>query len=71
MPETISNFLLQCPIYTPIRSRFLNKYIQKYSELDGIQILQNILCIGDIEQMNDLYCYIGNALKIRSFIINE
>lgn len=69
--ESMSHFLLYCPIYTPSRNKFLKEYIPCNPALDETQALQNILCINSTKQLNDVYNFTCNALKIRSFIINE
>lgn len=69
--ENISHFLFRCPLYNSIRSFFLAKYINYNVGDDGKTNLINILTKIDEQKLKNIYGYVVNALKIRSFIINE
>uniref|UniRef100_A0A1Y1N802 Reverse transcriptase domain-containing protein n=1 Tax=Photinus pyralis TaxID=7054 RepID=A0A1Y1N802_PHOPY len=66
--ENLIHFLFKCPIYQPIRVVYLKKYcIDEDDESNICHLLQ----VKDAAQLNCVYNYILNALRIRSFCLNE
>lgn len=63
--ETIAHILTECPMYNDPRNIFLGTYIR---ERNSIEI---ILRTRDVKQMFKLHSFIREAMKIRSFIIND
>lgn len=65
--EDIYHFLVECPIYNPVRHTFLDKYLNDAKPQNFLQLLSP----PNIEKLNNIFCYIIQALKIRSFIMQE
>ena len=66
--ESLFHFLVRCPIYNCIRAQFLPEI---YSFTTNINFEQLLLVANTLIKVNNLYYYVLNALKLRSFIINE
>lgn len=65
-PEDLFHILISCPMYSAIR-KF---YLPHYSKSDHNNYFY-ILNPQNAKQVKSLYCYIQEAMKIRSFIIND
>lgn len=65
IPETLQHFIVDCPLYKPVRDRFL-------PELSGTsQNVVILLKLGNRVKVNSIFYYVEAALKIRSFNRNE
>uniref|UniRef100_T1HZZ1 Reverse transcriptase zinc-binding domain-containing protein n=1 Tax=Rhodnius prolixus TaxID=13249 RepID=T1HZZ1_RHOPR len=67
--ETLEHFLIHCPLYSPIRNHYLERYVTG-SVNDG-QGLVSLLTVASEKQLDHLYYYVTGALKLRAFVINE
>ena len=59
--ETIEHFIMQCPIYSEIRNKYLNN--------NSYNSLADILKTENKQVIKNLYYFVIKAIKIRSFLI--
>lgn len=66
--EDLYHFLIECPMYAEIRNFYLKKisYKPKKSNYEKLLKIKN----SDLKKINDMYNYIVNSIRIRSFKIN-
>lgn len=71
--EDLQHLLLKCPIYTPLREKYLKTHLlrENASEISDFELVKVMLNTSNIEYINDLFYFAINALQVRSFIINE
>lgn len=70
--ETLSHLLIHCPIYKPIRNKFIRKYLTRNMNGDesNLENLESLTIIDNFINLSDIFYFVINALQIRSFIIN-
>lgn len=68
-PDSLIHFLFDCPVYQVLRTYYLEKYIDSLSPPQ--HQYQTLLSIGSKLQMCDVYNYVSEAVKIKSFLMNE
>ncbi|KAF6200241.1 hypothetical protein GE061_006544 [Apolygus lucorum] len=67
-PETLSHFLLVCPLYSPYRSFYLGRYILNRQGEAAESVLSSLLETGDDRRkIGDLYQYTLRSLMLRAF----
>ena len=65
--ETITHFILKCPIYNCFRQKFLSGLIT----LDNDDLnLEKIVNENDVRVMKNVFYYIVSVLRTRAFIMN-
>ncbi|KAI5730439.1 hypothetical protein M8J76_013663 [Diaphorina citri] len=64
-PEDIQHFLVDCPQYSSLRSRYLRDI------LDSSNSVKMVLDIKSKDHLNNLYYYVQGTLKLRAFLLNE
>ena len=67
--ETLPHFIIECPIYSPIRKSLVDKgYIDKKS-ISSVEAYINLFI--NLNKLNLLYYFVCTALKTRCFVLNE
>lgn len=65
-PETLQHFIVECPVYKPLRDKFLQQLLE-----DCNHNIVTLLKLGQREIVNNIFYYVEGALKIRAFAQNE
>ena len=68
--ETLEHFMIECPLYKILRSYFL-AMIDKNLNFSNQLKLTMLLYVSDHEILKKFFFYIINALRLRSFALNE
>ncbi|BET03423.1 Hypothetical protein NTJ_16241 [Nesidiocoris tenuis] len=68
-PETLAHFILICPILQELREHHIKKYLDPL--LKPNSQLTSLLQMENTDKMKNIFSFVTNALKVRSFILNE
>lgn len=68
-PDNLFHFLFHCQALNPIRSFFLKQYCSPgISDKDNFE---QLFTIDSIQQINNIYNFCNQSVKIRSFVLSE
>ena len=68
--ETLEHFLIECPLYRHLRTHFL-AMLDLTGDVPNHSKLTMLLYVSDPELLKNIFYYIVNALRLRSFSLNE
>lgn len=66
--ETVEHFLCRCPIYQPLRSIYIDKYLSQDMQHGA---LERLLEDGEVGVLMAIYNFAGRSLLLRAFSLNE